>query len=59
MIQCGGYILAPDFIMCNRKLDLEDAESLWNLVHNPNDAVLSDICKLLFDPRSYGTKVLI
>jgi hypothetical protein len=57
MIQSGAYILCPDFISTNRKLDLTESLALWKMVHQPHGVCLRDIMQLVFDPRSYGIKV--
>jgi hypothetical protein len=57
MIQSGNYILTPDFITTNRKIDLSEAETLWKMVFNPKEVNVTDVMKLLFDSRSYGLKV--
>lgn len=57
MVQSRGYIFAPDFVAYNKKVDFEETEVLWHLVHFPGDATINMIMKLVFDSRSYGKKV--
>jgi hypothetical protein len=57
MLQSGSYILTPDFISNYKKIDLSEAEILWNIVHDPSSATIDAVMKLIFDPRSYGNKV--
>jgi hypothetical protein len=59
MIQSKTYIFAPDFVAYNKKLDFDETEVLWRLVHFPEEADINMIMKLIFDPRSYGRKVKI
>jgi hypothetical protein len=57
MIQSGGYVLAPDFIACARKIDLREMDALWTMVFFPQDTTVSMVLKIIFDPRSYGVKI--
>lgn len=57
MIQSGSYILSPDFISTFKKIDLNEAKILWEMVHKPTEVCLKDIMQLLFHPLSYGLKV--
>jgi hypothetical protein len=59
MIQSGKYIFAPDFVGYNKKLDLEETEVLWDIVHFPKSATIDTILEIVFDPRAYGLKVTI
>jgi hypothetical protein len=56
MVQCGEYILSPDFVSTYKKIDLHELEALWDMVHSPSKATISMIMKLVFDQRSYGKK---
>lgn len=58
MIQSGSYILSSDFISVHRKTDLSEARTLWDMVHYPRNITISDVLNLIFNPLSYGTKVL-
>lgn len=52
MMQSGNYILTPDFINCSyRKINLEEASTLWNIIHEPKDTTLDQILQIIFDPR--------
>jgi len=57
MLQSGEYILSPDFVSQYRKLSLEETQSLWTIVHDPEAASVTMVMKLVFDPRSYDPKV--
>ena len=59
MLQSAEYIPAPEFSMANRKLDLSDADRLWEIVQYPERTTFSDTQSLLFDARSYGVKVIL
>jgi len=59
MIQSKGYIFAPDFVAYNKKIDFEETEVLWKLVHFPEEADIHMILKLIFHPRLYGRKVIL
>jgi len=58
MIQSKDYIFAPDIVSYNKKLDFTETEILWQVCHFPSTVTIGMILKLLFDPRSYGYKVL-
>jgi hypothetical protein len=57
MLQSGSYILSPDFISSFKKMDLSEAQVLWNMVFSPQESTLQGVLSLLFDARSYGLKV--
>jgi len=57
MLQSGEYILSPDFVSQYKKLSLEETQSLWKIVHDPEGTTVSMVMKLVFDPRSYDPKV--
>ena len=57
MIQSGNYMISPEFISTGRKMDLTEAQALWELVHDSGEATIELVCRLLFDPRSYGRNV--
>lgn len=55
LLLLGNYILSPDFVTQYRKLDLNEANVLWDLIHNPQNATVEDVKKVVFDPRAYCT----
>lgn len=59
MIQSGSYILSPDFVSTFKKIDLNEANILWHMTFKPAETILNDVMTLLFNPLSYGKKVLI
>ena len=59
MVQTKDYIIGPDFIAWNKKIDERDADTLLELACNADAATFVDIRRLIMDPRSYGPKVLI
>ena len=58
MIQSGTYILSPDFVSNFKKIALNEALILWKMTFVPTDVKLHDVMALLFNPLSYGKKVL-
>ena len=58
MIQSGTYILSPDFVSNLKKIALNEALILWKMTFVPTDVKLHDVLALLFNPLSYGKKVL-
>ena len=58
MMQSEEYILSPDFVSQFRKVSLEETQSLWTIVHDPEATTVAMIMKLVFDPRSYDPKVM-
>ena len=58
MIQSGTYILSPDFVSNFKKIALNEALILWKMTFVPMDVKLHDVMALLFNPLSYGKKVL-
>ncbi len=58
MIQSSSYILSPDFISNYKKIDLNEARVLWEMTHTPGTVCIEDIMTLLFNPLSYGKKVI-
>jgi hypothetical protein len=57
MIQSGNYIFSPDFISTFKKIDISEADVLWDMVYEPRKVTIGMILKLVFDSRSYGMKV--
>lgn len=57
MVQTKDYIIGPDFIAWNKKIDENDADTLLHLAFKADSAIIADIRRLIFDPRSYGPKV--
>lgn len=57
MIQSTNYTFASDWVQSNHKLNLNECNVLWDLVHHPETATIDKIQTLLFDSRSYGRKV--
>lgn len=47
----GNYILTPDFISTYKKIDLDEATILWDVIHDPSSTTVEDIKKLVFDRR--------
>jgi hypothetical protein len=58
MIQSEMYIFSPDFLQSVKKLDYDETKILWRLVFEPNSITLSEVMKIIYDPRGYGKKVL-
>ena len=56
MIQSKQYCLTPDFISCYRKIDLNEANIMWNILHEPDTADVQMVRALVFDPRSYDAR---
>lgn len=56
MIQSKQYCLTPDFISCYRKIDLNEANIMWNILHEPDAADVQMVRALVFDPRSYDAR---
>ena len=51
MLQSGTYILAPDFIAYFKKMNFDDATTLWNIVFNHEATTVKQVINLLFDAR--------
>ena len=50
-MQSGEYILSPDFVSQFRKVGLEETQSFWTIVHDPEATTAAMIMKLAFDPN--------
>lgn len=54
MLQSSNYILTPDFINNSyRKINLEEASTLWSIIHDPKSTTLEQVLNVIFDPRSH------
>lgn len=54
MMQSGNYILTPDFINNTyRKIRLDEASTLWSIIHDPKDTSVDQILNLIFDPKTH------
>ena len=56
MIQSQQYCLTPDFISCYRKIDLNEANTLWDMLHQPENATVAMVRSIIFDPRTYDSR---
>jgi hypothetical protein len=56
MIQSQQYCLTPDFISCYRKIDLNEANTLWDMLHQPENATVAKVRSIIFDPRTYDSR---
>lgn len=56
MIQSGNYVLSPDFINAFRKIDLGEASTYWDMIHEPQDSTVEDVRQIIFDIRSYDKR---
>ena len=58
MLQSGEYIFTPEFITFYKKIDLEEANVMWSMIHHPSATTLDMILKLIFNGRSYSPRDL-
>jgi hypothetical protein len=58
MIQSAAYIFSPDFISTFKKIDQNEAQILWHMTFNPTEVRIKDVLTLIFNPLSYGKKVI-
>jgi hypothetical protein len=56
MLQSGLYILTAEYVSSGRKLDWDEARTLWDIVFNPKETTIDMVFKLLYDRRSYGSR---
>lgn len=57
MLQSKLFILAPDFISSFKKVDVNEASTLWSIVFEPSKTTIEDVFTLVFDQRSYNKNV--
>jgi len=48
-----------DFISTYKKIDLSETDVLWSMVYEPRNTTIEMVLKIVFDSRSYGTKVIL
>lgn len=56
MMQSQNYILTPDFIAQYRKMDFNEATTLWRMIHEPTQTTIEDVRAIVFDPRTYDNR---
>lgn len=56
MVQCGDYVLSPEFISNFKKVDASQAEVLWETFHNPRSCTLEMIRTLIFNACSWDSR---
>ena len=59
MIQSGEYIFAPEFISSFKKLHMDEAAALWQMIHYPTKTTMHQLQCLIFDGRTYGYNVTL
>ena len=59
MIQSGEYIFAPEFISSFKKLHMDEAAALWQMIHYPTNTTMHQLQCLIFDGRTYGYNVTL
>jgi len=52
MLQSSDYMLAPEFVSSFKKLDHEEAEYYWNVLHNPESTTIADIMAIVFSAKT-------
>ncbi len=53
MLQSKQYVLTPDFISCYRKICFNEANTLWQMLHEPENSTIEQVRAIVFDPRTY------
>ena len=56
MLQGGEYVLSPDFVSTFRKVNYNESEAYWKLLHAPLETKIDDILLLVFNGTSYDSK---
>ena len=57
MIQSGEYIFAPEFIASYKKLHMDEAAALWQMIHFPTSTTMHQLQVLIFDSRTFGPDI--
>ena len=56
MLQCGEYVLSPEFVSTFKKLNYSEAQTYWALLHKPQETSINDIFLLIFSGGGYESK---
>ena len=56
MVQSGEYVLSPELVSTYKKVDLKEAETIWNVLFNPRDTTLDMIHCLVFNLMSINRR---
>ena len=49
MLQGGEYVLSPDFVSTFSKVNYNESEANWKLLHAPLETKIDDILLLVFN----------
>jgi hypothetical protein len=53
-LQSGQYIPSPEWLKRFAKIDVAEAQSLWDIIYSPKKARLEDSDLIFFESRSVG-----
>lgn len=54
MLQSTDYALSPDFVSTFKKVDHEEAEYYWGVLHDPIKATIADVMAIVFSAKTKG-----
>lgn len=59
MLQCGEYVLSPEFVSTYKKVNYNEAVSYWKLLQEPTSINIEDVMLLIFTGGVYDAKTQV
>ena len=56
MLQGGEYVLSPEFVSTFKKVNFNESEAYWRILHAPLETTIDDILVLIFNGASFESK---